>query len=93
MTEFKLSENSSLGLMPERGIKRLLGATIQDPELTNGISRAEIYLQVPEPQEFMKRAESAGARILSGVEMRNWGHVVGYVSDLDGHVIAFARPG
>jgi hypothetical protein len=32
MTEFKLGENCILGLMPEKGIKRLLGDAIQDPE-------------------------------------------------------------
>ena len=92
MTEFKLGEGCILGLMPEKGIKRLLGDTIQDPEKSNGISRAEIYLQVPEPRDFMQRARSAGAKVLSRVEPRGWGHEAGYVLDPDGHVVAFARP-
>lgn len=90
MTEFHLSNDSVLGLMPEKGIKRLLGSTIQDPETTNGISRAEIYLSVLTPERFMERAVNAGGRILSKIEDRNWGDRAGYIADPDGHVIAFA---
>lgn len=91
MTEFRISEKCILGLMPENGIKKLLGSTIQDPESTNGIARAELYLIVDDPNAFMQRAESAGARLLSPVEMRNWGHTAGYLADPDGHVVAFAK--
>lgn len=90
MTEFQLSESCILGLMPESGIKRLLGSSIRDPEETNGISRAEIYLLVDEPQLFMTRALQVGARVLSPIEQRNWGDIAGYIVDLDGHVVAFA---
>ena len=90
MTEFQLSNESVLGLMPEKGIKRLLGEAIEDPEATNGISRAEIYLTVLAPEKFMERAIAAGGRLLSKIENRNWGDKAGYVADLDGHVIAFA---
>ncbi len=92
MTEFKLGEGCLLGLMPEAGIKRILGEAIQDPEKTNGAARAEVYFKVPQPQEFMSRAANAGARILSPLEERNWGDRAGYVQDFDGHVIAFACP-
>lgn len=92
MTEFKLGESCVLGLMPEKGIKRLLGDKIQDPEASNGVSRAEVYLQVSEPRDFMQRARTAGAKVLSRVEPRGWGHEAGYVMDPDGHVVAFARP-
>lgn len=90
MTEFLLSADSVLGLMPEKGIKQLLGSSIQNPESTNGISRAEIYLVVISPEEYMDRAISAGGRLLSKVEPRNWGDRVGYIADLDGHVLALA---
>lgn len=91
MTEFALENKCVLGLMPEKGIKRLLGEAIQDPEKTNGIARAELYLQVSDPQNFIDRAVEAGARVLSPLERRNWGHEAGYVADPDGHVVAFAR--
>ncbi|MGZ3655010.1 MAG: VOC family protein [Bdellovibrionota bacterium] len=91
MTEFRLGRHCVLGLMPEKGIKRLLGDAIQDPESTNGIARAELYLRVPQPQEFLTRAERLGARVLSPLAARNWGDEAGYVADPDGHVVAFAR--
>lgn len=90
MTEFKLSDESTLGLMPEKGIKRLLGGAIKDPETTNGIARAELYLIVSDPHIHMDRAIDAGGRILSEIKNRNWGDRVGYIADPDGHVIAFA---
>ena len=90
MTEFLLSSGCILGLMPEKGIKRLLADAIQDPENAKGIPRAELYLVVAKPEEFMARAEDAGGRLLSAVETRDWGDRAGYVADPDGHVIAFA---
>ena len=79
MTEFQIDKACVLGVMPEKGIKRLLGSAIQDSEATNGISRAELYLTVLEPEEFMNRAVIAGGRLLSKVEERNWGDKAGYV--------------
>ena len=76
--------------MPENGIKRLLGEAIEHPEKAKGIPRAELYLVVPDPEKYITRAESAGGRLLSAIEKRNWGDKAGYIADLDGHVIAFA---
>lgn len=90
MTEFRLAESCILGLMPEAGIKRLLGDTIQHPEKANGVARAELYLRVSNPEEYLKRAEVAGAPLLSKFQGRNWGDTAGYVADPDGHVLAFA---
>lgn len=90
MTEFKLFEKCVLGLMPEKGIKRLLGDAIGDPEKTNGIARAEIYLSVENPETYIERALAAGGRLLSSVALRNWGDMAGYIADPDGHVVAFA---
>lgn len=90
MTEFRLSAECVLGLMPERGIKRLLGEAIEDPEKTNGAARAEVYLTVESPQAFLDRALAAGGRLLSSLEPRSWGDTAAYVADPDGHVVAFA---
>lgn len=90
MTEFLLSAGCVLGLMPEKGIKRLLGDAIVDPEKTNGVARAEVYLSVEDPALFIERALGAGGRLLSPLEPRNWGDTAGYIADLDGHVVAFA---
>ncbi|MBT3233273.1 MAG: glyoxalase [Calditrichaeota bacterium] len=92
MTEFSLSDHSSLGLMPVSGIKQLLGDPLPDPIDGIGIPRAELYLHVDNPTEAHQRALSAGAKELSPLLNRDWGDSVAYSLDLDGHVLAFAEP-
>jgi RimJ/RimL family protein N-acetyltransferase/catechol 2,3-dioxygenase-like lactoylglutathione lyase family enzyme len=89
MTEFALPGGAVLGLMPEAGIRRLL-PTLPDPALARGAPRAEAYLLVASPGEFLERALAAGATELSGVLPREWGDDAGYCLDPDGHVLAFA---
>lgn len=88
MTEFELGAGCVLGLMPEKGIKRLLPA-LPDPE-EGRAPRAEVYLTVPEPAAFHARALAAGARELSPLAPRDWGDKAAYSLDPDGHVLAFA---
>lgn len=92
MTEFELPGGAVLGLMPEKGISRLLGETLPDPAPGNGIPRAEVYLTAGDPAAFLERAIAAGAIPLSPVEPRGWGDLAGYCLDPDGHVLAFACP-
>lgn len=92
MTEFNLPSGATLGLMPESGIKALLGSRLPDPALGRGIPRAELYLVVDEPSSFHSRALAAGAIELSSLQARNWGHIAAYSLDPDGHVLAYARP-
>jgi uncharacterized protein len=68
MTEFELRNGTILGLMPEAGIKRLLGEAISDPRKAAGIPRAELYLVVDDPADFHQRALECGARELSPLE-------------------------
>jgi catechol 2,3-dioxygenase-like lactoylglutathione lyase family enzyme len=91
MTEFELSDNAILGLMPATGIKRLLGERLPDPSAAAGIPRAELYLVVSDPESYHSRALKAGAKELSPLSLRDWGHQVAYSLDVDSHVIAFAR--
>ena len=91
MTEFKLGESCVLGLMPETGIKNLLGANLPDPCKASGIPRAEIYLVVMNCHEYYARALKAGATAISEAAQRDWGHLVAYCMDKDGHVLAFAE--
>jgi uncharacterized glyoxalase superfamily protein PhnB len=90
MTEFALADRCVLGLMPARGIKRLLGDALPDPE--PAVPRAELYLLVDDPAACHRRALAAGARELSPLQRRDWGHDAGYLLDPDHHVLAFARP-
>jgi uncharacterized glyoxalase superfamily protein PhnB len=92
MTEFSLAGAVALGLMPEAGIRRLLGPSLPDPAAASGIPRAELYLVVDEPEACLERALAGGATALSGLERRSWGDEVAYVLDPDGHVVAIAAP-
>ncbi len=91
MTEFELSNGTILGLMPEAGIKKLLGEKIEDPDKLNGTPRAELYLLVDEPQKYFGRALQHGAKELSKLQPRDWGDEAAYCSDPDGYIIAFAK--
>jgi len=77
--------------MPQAGIKELLGDALPDPATADGIPRSEVYMFVANAQAHLERAVEAGAKLLSEVEPRDWGHRVGYCLDLDGHVVAFAE--
>jgi uncharacterized protein len=90
MSEFDLPGGGVLGLMPERRIKQLLGNELPDPASADGIPRAELYLLLPEAEAFHHRALVAGAKQLSAMLPRSWGHTVAYSLDPDGHVLAFA---
>lgn len=90
MTEFRLGEDAVLGLMPERGIRRLLGEALPDPSRAGGIPRAEVYLTVDDAEAHHGRALAAGARELSPMALRDWGDRAAYSLDPDGHVLAFA---
>lgn len=92
MTEFDLDGGAVLGLMPEAGIRRLLGDPLPDPAPGSGIPRAELYLLVEDPAAGHARALGAGARELSPLARRDWGHRAAYSLDPDGHVLAFASP-
>ncbi|MEQ1919200.1 MAG: VOC family protein [Elusimicrobiota bacterium] len=92
MTEFELTTSAVLGLMPTTGIKRLLGDALPDPNGAKGVPRAEVYLLVTDPGASHRLALENGARELSPLSARGWGHEAAYSLDLDGHVLAFARP-
>lgn len=91
MTEFKLLDNVSLGIMPEEGIMRILENKIPNPSHANGVPRSEIYLFVDDPDEYYLRLVDAGGTGISKTELRNWGDYVAYGSDIDGNILAFAK--
>lgn len=91
MTEFHLNDGGVLGLIPEAGIRRLLGSRLPDLATARNIPRAEVYLLVDEPKDFHRRAIDDGAVELSPLQLRDWGHEASYCLDPDGHVLSFAR--
>lgn len=90
MTELELPGGAVLGLMPGAAIASLLGDAM-DPRRTSGAPRAELYLMVDDPTAYRARALAAGATEVSPITPRDWGHIAGYMRDLDGHLLAFAR--
>jgi hypothetical protein len=90
MTEFALGTQVVLGLMPEAGIRSLLGPSLPDPAAARGIPRAELYLVV-EDAGGLPRHGKGGRRDRT---VRNDPAVLGdnaaYSLDPDGHVVAFA---
>ena len=93
MTQFTLPGGAILGLMPEAAIERLLGPALPSPSAGRGVPRAEIYLVVAQAATYHARALAAGARELSPLSLRSWGHMAAYSLDPDGHVLAFATDG
>lgn len=91
MTEFVLGSGCKLGLMPENGIAKIISPALPHPSGAGGIPRCELYLLVDAAEKYMERAMHAGARLVSPLAPRDWGHAAGYVADADGHVIAFAE--
>jgi predicted enzyme related to lactoylglutathione lyase len=88
--EFVLGDGLILGLRPAREMKRMFGDKRGAPT-PNAAPRTELYVRVWYADLYLMRAEAAGGKILSKLEMREWGEEVGYAADLDGNILAFAK--
>ena len=91
LTEFQLLPGVKLGLMSEKGAAKIIDDQLPNPSEANGIPRCEIYLKVFNAEKYLQRAMELGADLISEFALRDWGAMVGYLSDLDGHIIAFAE--
>ena len=91
MTEFNISENCKVGLMPNKGIAKILAGKTPHPESGNGIPRCELYLYAENIQFEFDNAVKCEAKLISPIASRDWGDKVCYFSDPDGHIIAFAE--
>lgn len=91
MTAFDLFQGLRLGLMPEGSIANIITPALPHPQEAAGIPRCELYLYVDDVAGAYKQALDCGARAISPVLERSWGHMAAYVADPDGHVIAFAQ--
>lgn len=91
ISEFIINDTMKIGILDERWIGELIGDSMPKPASGSGIPRVELYLFVENPTEMYDKAISLGATAVSPVSMRNWGQYVGYVADLDGHILAFAK--
>lgn len=91
MTEFRLTENCKLGLMPNKGIAKILANKTPHPDEGNDIPRCEFYFCVENLELEFDNAAKIRAKLISPIEDRDWGEKVCYFADLDGRVIAFAE--
>jgi uncharacterized glyoxalase superfamily protein PhnB len=91
MTEFIVSDNFKIGLMPNDGIAKILSDKTPHPGTGNGIPRCELYFYVDNLQMEYDNAIKSGAKLISGIVDRDWGDRVCYFSDPDGHIVAFAE--
>jgi len=65
MTEFKLSENCKLGLMPNKGIAKILADKTPHPDEGNGIPRCALYLHIENIQFEFDNAMKSGAKLIN----------------------------
>ena len=91
MTEFQNNENSKLGIMPQEGIARLLGDHCTSTPWSKDFPRCELYLMVEDVEASFQKLVDAEGRTISPPSLRNWGDLVAYGADPDGHIIAFAK--
>ena len=91
MTEFIISGNCKLGLMPNKGIAQILTDKLPHPDSGNGIPRCELYLYADDIEIEFENALKSGALLISPISEMDWGDKACYFSDPDGHVIAFAE--
>ena len=91
MTEFQLFNNCKLGLMPNKGIAKILDKHTPQPDDGQGIPRCELYIHVDNLQKEFDHALALGAQLISPISPRDWGDNAGYVADPDMHIIAFAE--
>jgi catechol 2,3-dioxygenase-like lactoylglutathione lyase family enzyme len=92
MTEFELIPGLKLGLMPERGIAKIITPATPHPASAQGVPRCELYLMCPNADQAEAHALACSALPVSKAQNRDWGHRVAYVADADGHILAFASP-
>lgn len=91
MTEFIISDQCKLGLMPNHGIAKILKDSVPHPDMGNGIPRCELYLRTNDVTAEFDNALQIGAKLISVVKSQNWGDDVCYFADPDGHIIAFVQ--
>jgi hypothetical protein len=92
MTEFQLTEDWVLGLMPVAAVRRLLDERLPNPSRAAAVPRARLHLPGDGPATHQHRAVAAGAVELSGLHERNWGDMGACPLDLDGHLVPDACP-
>ena len=72
-------------------LQKIIGGKAPHPNRGTGIPRCELYLKVNGAIDYMTRGRELGGKEIDELRIRDWGDKVGYISDLDGHIIAFVE--
>ncbi len=89
--EFEPTDGPAFGVYLRRGyaVNTRRDATAPAAGCTTS---TEIYFRTDDPAAAAARVVAAGGERLSPSAPRDWGEEVAYATDLDGNVLAFARP-
>ena len=91
LVEFELPDGRGLALYQREGFglnTHQVPVALADGE----IAGTEIYLLCTNLEDVIGRLTAAGARELAPLTPKDWGDEVAYFADLDGNVLAVARP-
>lgn len=91
MTEFSKNAIPFLGIMPLIGLNKLLPNLQFSNNKQGSIPCCELYFAVSDVQQKLAESLELGAKLLSPAIPRDWGHVVAYIQDADGYIIALAQ--
>jgi predicted enzyme related to lactoylglutathione lyase len=88
--ELRLPEGGSLGLYERSGFASEVGA--EPAEVADGqVAPAYLYVRVDDVAAAVTALTDAGARPLSPIAQRGWGHEAAWFADPDGNVVAVAQ--
>ena len=87
--ELRAANGMRLGVYDEHAFARNLGRAPGAPATP---ARTELYLRCADLEDAVARAIGAGAQLVSPAAPRDWGDEVAYLLDLEGNVVALARP-
>lgn len=90
--EYRISQGARLGLMPQGNTRHFLGEKLGAMQPSDGCPRGEIYVHVRNPKAAIASLERLGAKCTSPWAKRDWGDFAAYFLDLDGYVLAVAKP-
>jgi uncharacterized protein len=88
--ELELPDQDWLGLYRQDGYAETVGVPV-DQLKRGAYGGAELYVQVEDVKSAMDALQRAGAKPLSPLARRGWGHEAAYFADPDGNIVAVAR--
>lgn len=91
MCEFKLPDDSTLGIMPNTSLEKLFGKTFEIQKNKKALPQTEFYFLVDNALPFHNKAIQLGATEIRKLSKMDWGDKAAYSINHDGHILAFAE--